>query len=63
MDIKQMLLGAALTAPLATAAWAQDYPRQPIRLVVPYAAGGMTDVVARIVGQRLGDSLGQPGVL
>ena len=63
MDIKHMLLGAALAAPLATAAWAQDYPRQPIRLVVPYAAGGMTDVVARVVGQRLGDALGQPVVV
>ncbi|HQQ70377.1 MAG TPA: tripartite tricarboxylate transporter substrate binding protein [Alicycliphilus sp.] len=63
MNLLQMLLGAALTAPLATAALAQGYPQQPIRLIVPYAAGGMTDVVARIVGQRLGESLGQPVVV
>ncbi len=38
---------------------AADYPQRPIRLVVPYAAGGSTDTVARIVGARLGERLGQ----
>lgn len=47
----------------ATSAWADDYPRQSIRIIVPYAAGGMTDVVARIIGQKLGESLGQPVVV
>jgi len=42
---------------------AQDYPRQPIRIVVPYAAGGMTDVVARVIGQKLGERLGQPVII
>ena len=35
---------------LATAAWAQDYPNRPVRMVTPIAAGGMTDVVSRVVG-------------
>ncbi|AZW11375.1 tripartite tricarboxylate transporter substrate binding protein [Bordetella bronchiseptica] len=40
-----------------------DYPRQTVRLIVPYAAGGMTDLVARIVGQKLGEGLGQAVVV
>ena len=43
----------------AVAAAAADYPQRPVRLVVPYAAGGSTDTVARIVGARLGERLGQ----
>lgn len=39
------------------------YPSRPIRLVVPYSAGGSTDTVARIVGQQLGERLGQTVVL
>jgi len=38
---------------------AADYPQRPVRLVVPYAAGGSTDTLARIVGARLGERLGQ----
>lgn len=43
----------------AAAVQAADYPQRPVRLVVPYAAGGSTDTVARIVGARLGERLGQ----
>jgi len=39
--------------------FAQDYPNRPVRLIVPYAAGGAPDVFARIIGQRLSESLGQ----
>jgi len=39
------------------------YPNKPIKLVVGYAAGGATDVIARLVGQKLGDSLGQTVVI
>jgi tripartite-type tricarboxylate transporter receptor subunit TctC len=48
---------ALLTAPLASA---QTYPSKPIRMVVPFPAGGTTDVVARIVAQRMSESMGQP---
>ncbi|MBM3409883.1 MAG: tripartite tricarboxylate transporter substrate binding protein, partial [Betaproteobacteria bacterium] len=55
------LLSIGLTA-MAPAA-AQDYPNRPIRMVTPIAAGGMTDVVSRVVGARLAERLGQPVVI
>jgi tripartite-type tricarboxylate transporter receptor subunit TctC len=42
---------------------AQTYPARPLRVVVPYAAGGSTDVLARLVGQKLTEALGQPVVI
>ena len=53
------LLLAALPASLALAA----YPEKPIRLVVPYSAGGAADTTARIVGQQLSARLGQPVIV
>jgi tripartite-type tricarboxylate transporter receptor subunit TctC len=47
----------------AVAARADDYPSRPIRLVVPYAAGGGADSVARIVARRVGETIGQPVVI
>lgn len=43
----------------ASAAAAQAYPQKSIRLIVPYAAGGSTDALARTIGQRLGENVGQ----
>ena len=42
---------------------AQTYPSKPIRLIVPYAPGGGTDIIARIVGQKLGETWGRPVVI
>jgi len=44
-------------------ALAQDYPTRPVKIIVPFAAGGPADVYARFLAQRLGDSLGQPFVV
>jgi tripartite-type tricarboxylate transporter receptor subunit TctC len=51
---------AALSAGMAAQAQAADYPTKPIRLVVPYPPGGGTDVIARIVQERMQALLGQP---
>ena len=50
---------AALTAPFADHAWSQAYPSKTVRLVVPFAPGGTTDIVARVVSGSIGPLLGQ----
>jgi tripartite-type tricarboxylate transporter receptor subunit TctC len=54
---------AAIAAFLSFSAAAQNYPSKPIRLIVPFAAGGGNDNIARLVGKRLTDSVGQPLVI
>jgi tripartite-type tricarboxylate transporter receptor subunit TctC len=54
---------AALAAALAGSAPAQDWPARPVKIIVPFAAGGPADVYARVLAQRLGESLGQPFVV
>jgi putative tricarboxylic transport membrane protein len=56
--LKKLLAGCAALA-VAFAAAAQDYPTHTISLVVPFAAGGPTDTVARLIGQSMSKSLGQ----
>ncbi len=53
-------LGICLPAPLVVA---QDYPRKPIRLIVPFAAGGGSDFVGRLIGQKLTEQMGQTVVV
>jgi tripartite-type tricarboxylate transporter receptor subunit TctC len=52
-------LSAALSAAALSPAWAQTYPSRPITMIIPFAAGGPTDVLGRMVGQRMGEVLGQ----
>jgi tripartite-type tricarboxylate transporter receptor subunit TctC len=54
---------ATLLMALPLAAAAQDYPSKPIRMIVPYTAGGAADTVARSIGNKLGELLGQPIVI
>ena len=57
------LLAAASLPALAASPTGKDYPSQPIRVIVPFGAGGGTDIITRIVTERLADDLGQPLVI
>src|SRR5687767_12821315 len=54
-----LTVATALAHGTAAAAW----PERPVRIVVPYAAGGFTDVLARLVGTRLAEKLAQPVIV
>ena len=57
-------LAVALAAlSCVTAARAQDYPKHPLTMIVPFAAGGTSDVIARAVAEEMGKALGQPVVI
>lgn len=64
-----IFLGLALVGPPTVRAQsspqssAQSWPQRPVRIIVPFGAGGSSDVAARIVAQRLGDAFGQPFVV
>lgn len=56
-------LAGCLLFATATAAIAQTYPAKPVRFVAPYPPGGVNDIVARIIGQRMAQALGQPWII
>src|SRR5215467_6555359 len=56
----QVVAAAATLAVVARAKAAQSYPTRPVRVVVGYAAGGVSDILARLIGQALSQHLGQP---
>ena len=60
----QLAMGGAVMPAVASGAMAQgDYPSRPVHLVVGYAAGGVSDILARLIGKPLSERLGQPFVI
>src|SRR6266496_2173255 len=55
--------GAAALPAVSRIAWAQPYPSRPVRIIVPFAAAGAFDIMARLIGQWLSERLGQPFVI
>src|SRR5882724_11346806 len=55
--------GAVALPAVSRIARAQAYPARPVRLIVPYPPGGATDILARLIGQRLAGRLGQPFIV
>jgi tripartite-type tricarboxylate transporter receptor subunit TctC len=56
---RALLLAAACTVLATSAAPAQSYPTRPVRVIVPFAAGGVADITTRLIAEKLGDKLGE----
>jgi len=64
LSLRSAVLGTLLSLyALSADAQAQSYPNRPVKLIVPFAPGGFTDVVARVIGQKLSASMGQQFVI
>jgi tripartite-type tricarboxylate transporter receptor subunit TctC len=59
----QLAAGAAVLPAASRLSWAQAYPARPVRIVVGFAAGGPTDILARLIGQWLSERLGQQFII
>jgi tripartite-type tricarboxylate transporter receptor subunit TctC len=59
--LRPLSLAAALL--VVPSAWSQDYPARPIRIIVPFPAGGTADIMPRIFGEKLGAKWGQPVIV
>lgn len=55
----EKFLGVLAGLAIASGAWAQNFPTKPVRVIVPFSAGGATDIVTRVVAQKLTDIWGQ----
>ena len=55
--------GAAALPAASRIAWAQTYPARPVRIIVPIAPGGASDILGRLIGQWLSERLGQPFII
>src|SRR5712692_12107492 len=58
-----LVAGAAALPAVSRFAWAQAYPSRPVRVIVPFAPAGTTDIVARLMGQWLSERVGQQFVV
>src|SRR5271169_1702732 len=58
-----LTVGAAAFPAMSRTAWAQIYPARPVTIIVPAAAGGATDIFARLIGEHMGGTLGQQFVI
>lgn len=61
--VRRCIVSGLLTLMLAPQVWAQGFPSKPLRIIVPFGAGGVADLTARTVAQKLTQSLGQPVVI
>ena len=61
--VAQRLGSATLAFCLSTSVLAQTYPNQPVKILLPYAAGGVADITARVIGQKLSQQLGQQVII
>ena len=61
--LRAMLAAGIAAAPFATPVLAQGYPAKPVKIVVPFAPGGAVDTIARVIGQKMSEQMGQPVIV